>query len=186
MSARRIAIDAAPEAQPERFAAELVEALRVAGREALLVEASTFWRPASVRLERGRDDPDAYYEDRLDVGALRRELLLPLAASGEVAVLPSLWDPATDRATRAAYVTLPPHGVAVVVGDLLLDPALPWDLTVHLALTPAALRRRVAAEERWRLGAYERYEDEQQPLVTADLAVRVDDPVHPALVEPED
>lgn len=183
MSARRLVVDAAPEADPGAVARRLADLLRVAGRHVLVVDVATFWRPASVRLERGRQDADAYYEDRLDVSALRRELLLPLRQPGSARVLPSLWDPTTDRATREPYVTLPAGGVAIVFGDLLLDPALPWDLAVHLALSPSALRRRVPDRDAWRLAAYRRYEAEQRPEETADVVVRVDHAEHPALVE---
>ncbi|MFB9840407.1 uridine kinase, partial [Actinoallomurus acaciae] len=98
-------------------------------------------------------------------------------------VLPALWDRDTDRAVRAAYVTLPPGGVVLVDGALLLGRGLPFDLAVHLWLSPAALRRKVAAGETWTLPAYERYEHEADPAGTADLVVRMDHPDRPALVE---
>ncbi len=98
-------------------------------------------------------------------------------------MLPSLRDPATDRSTRASYTQLPSNGVLLLDGPLLLGRWLPLNLTVHLALTPAALARRTPADEHWTLPAFARYEAETVPAELADLTVRMDDPRHPALVE---
>ena len=56
----------------------------------------------------------------------------------------------------------------------------PFDLTVHLLLSPGALRRRTPESDHWTLPAYERYEAETDPSGTADVLVRTDDPRHPA------
>ncbi|MFD1049789.1 LCP family protein, partial [Kibdelosporangium lantanae] len=98
-------------------------------------------------------------------------------------VLPAFWNVGTDRATRADYVPLPPEGIVIIDGELLLGRGLPFDLTVHLWMSTPALTRRTPTEDAWSLPAYERYEHEVNPLTTADIAVRVDDPNHPALKE---
>src|SRR5207249_3017547 len=116
-------------------------AMRLRGRPALRVSAGAFLRPASLRLERGRADPDVFYEDWLDARGLTREVLDPLAAGGTGRVLPALWDPVADRATRSAYVEVPPGGVLLLDGALLLGIGLPLDVTVHLAMSAAALAR---------------------------------------------
>lgn len=180
----RVAIDGAPAAGPDQLAGALVDPLRARGRAVLHVRADDFLRPASLRLERGRTNPDAFYEDWWDYSGLTREVLEPLRPGGTGRVLPSLWNPATDRATRAGYRTLAPGGVLLLSGPLLLG-GLPLDLSVHLYLTPAARHRRTPVDERWTLPAYQRYDDEVMPALTADILVRVDDPGHPALVEPD-
>jgi hypothetical protein len=172
----RIAIDGAPAAAPGQLADSLVDPLRVLGRSVVRVRAQDFMRPASLRFEHGRTDPDSRYEDWLDEGGLRREVM-----AGD-RVLPALWNPETDRATRADYVPLPPSGIVVVDGELLLGRGLAFDLTVHLWLSPAALARRTPSAEAWSLPAFARYEQEVDPLTTADVTVRVDDPNHPALL----
>jgi hypothetical protein len=171
----RIAVDGASPAQPGAFADALVDPLRVLGRSVVRVHAADFMRPASLRYERGRTDPDSRYSDWLDEGGLRREAL-----TGDQ-VLPALWNAATDRATRAPYVPLPEGGIVVVDGELLLGRGLPFDFAVHLWLSPAALARRTPPEEAWSLPAFARYDTEVDPLTTADLAVRVDDANHPAM-----
>jgi len=73
--------------------------------------------------------------------------------------------------------------VLVLDGALLLGRGLPFEFAVHLWLSPAALARRTAPEAAWTLPAFERYEIEADPLNTADVVVRMDDPRHPALVD---
>ena len=173
-----VAVDGPPPARPDRLAASLVDPLRARGRPALAVATSGFLRPASIRFERGRTNPDSFYENWFDLPALAREVIGALP-SGRV--LPDLWDPVTDRATRSAYVDLPPGGVLLLHGPLLLGTGLAVDYTVHLLMTPAALRRRTDPADRWTLPAYERYADEVGPAEWADVVVRSDDPDHPAI-----
>jgi hypothetical protein len=179
----RVAVDGAPPANPAAFGDALAEALRLRGRAVHRVSAADFLRPASLRFERGRTDPDARYDDWLDTAGLVREVLAPLAPGGTGRVLPSLWNAETDRASRAGYQQLPAGGVLVLDGELLLGRGLPFEHTVHLWLSRAALARRMPAADAWALPAFERYDAERRPLTTADLVVRVDDPAHPALLE---
>ncbi|MFC4586055.1 nucleoside/nucleotide kinase family protein [Sphaerisporangium corydalis] len=179
----RVALDGAPAAGPGELADALVGPLRVRGREVMRVSAADFLRPASLRFEHGRTDPDAFHDDWLDYGALSREVLDRLEPGGPGKVLPTLWDATRDRATRAAYVTVPKGAVLLMDGALLLGRWLPFDVTVHLWMSPNALARRTAEDQRWTLPAYARYEEEAGPLDTADVVVRVDDPRHPAVAE---
>lgn len=182
----RVAVDGAPAAGPTELADALAEPLRLRGRPVLRVSADDFLRPASLRLEYGHEDPDSYYDGWLDTGALLREVLAPLDPGGSGRVLPSLWDAAADRATRASYAQLPPGAVLLLDGPLLLGRWLPFELTVHLALTDGALARRTPAGLRWTLPAFARYQEEVEPAQAADVVVRADDPRHPALVERAD
>ena len=169
---------------PDTLALALVEALRLRGRPAHAVPANGFLRAASLRFEHGRTNPDAFYSDWLDEAGLRREVLDPAGPGGAGAILPSLWDPATDRASRAAYRPLEPTAAVLVSGGFLLGASLAFDLTVHLAVSPAALARRTPEEWAWTLPAWRRYAAEVAPETWADVVVRVDDPRHPAVVEP--
>jgi hypothetical protein len=179
----RIAIDGPPWSGLD-LVARLPAALLERGRTAYVVDVRDFLRPASVRLERGRDDPEAFYEDWIDVDGLRREVLEPLDDGGPRRILPTLWDASRDRATRASYVEVPADGVVVVVGWFLLGRGLRFDLTVHVALGPAARRRRVPdADAERELPAWERYDAEVSPASCADLVIRADDPARPALID---
>lgn len=176
----RVGVDGAPAARPGELAERIGDALRLRGRGVLVVGTGGFLRPASLRYEYGREDPDAYYGSWFDTGALWREVFGPLEPGGSGRVLPDLWDPATDRATRSAPVPLPAGGVLVLHGPFLLGHWFPFDLTAHLRLSPGALERRTDERERWTLPAYARYEDEVRPAESADVVVRADDPRHPA------
>lgn len=180
----RMAFDGAPAAEPERLADALVDPLRRHGHPTLRVELRDWLRPASVRLEQGRTNPDAYYEQWYDLGALGRELLGPLAPSGTGRVLPAYWDAGTDRSARASYVDVPDGGVLLLSGPLLLGAGLELDLIVHCALSRPALVRRTPPETQWTLPAFDRYEREVEPASLADVVVRIDDPRHPAVVLP--
>jgi hypothetical protein len=78
----RVAIDGAPTAGPARLADAVVNQLRVRGRPAARIATDDFLRPASVRLESGRRNPDAFYAGWLDEPALRREVLGPAGPGG--------------------------------------------------------------------------------------------------------
>jgi hypothetical protein len=147
-----VAIDGPPPARPDRLAASLVGPLRARGRAALAVSTSGFLRPASIRFERGRTNPDSFYESWFDLPALTREVLGPLETTGRI--LPDLWDPQTDRATRSAYVELPPAGVLLLHGPLLLGAGLAIDYSVLRAVRrrgePGRLGRRRGAVRRSR------------------------------------
>ncbi|MEY9843109.1 uridine kinase [Streptacidiphilus sp. MAP5-3] len=178
----RVAVDGADAARPGELADALVEPLRLRGRPVRRIRARDFLRPASLRFEFGHRDPDAYLDRWLDTGALFREVFDPTEPGATGEVLPSLWDPVADRATRAARVALPPGGVVLLDGPMLLGRWFPLDLAVHLRLSAAALERRTAPDEHWTLPALARYDAEVQPEQAADMTVRADDPRRPALV----
>lgn len=171
----RVAVDGAPAAGTAELADRLVDLLRAGGRPGVRVRAPDFLRPASVRLEHGHEDPQSYRSGWLDYAALRREVLDPFAASGRY--LPTLWDGARDRATRATPVLTAPGTVLLLDGSLLLGSGLPFDLSVHLRLGVVALARRTEPVLRWTLPAYAGYDGEQ----LADVVVHADDPRHPAV-----
>lgn len=177
----RVALDGSPAAGPGEIADAMVDPLRALGAQPLRVPASGFLRPASLRYEFGKTDPDSYYGDWLDGAALSREVLRPLGPGGNGRWLPSLWNPETDRATRAAYEQAPEHAVLLVDGVFLLGRELPFDLAIHVHIGAPALARRTPRGLSWTRPAFERYAAEVAPLETADVVVRRDDPRHPAV-----
>ena len=177
-----MAVDGPELAVPERLAARLADRLPGAGRAAVVVPAAGFYRPASVRLEHGRTDPDARYSDWLDVRALAREVLDPLGPGGSGEYLPVLWAVERDRAARARRVPMPAGGDLLVPGPLLQGVGLAFDVVIHLRVAPAARQRLVSPEQAWTLPAYDRYDDEVDPAALADAVVLADHPDRPALV----
>ncbi|SDX47961.1 hypothetical protein SAMN05661080_00084 [Modestobacter sp. DSM 44400] len=169
-------------AGPDALASRLADLLPARSRPAVIVPAEGFYRPASLRLEHGRTDPDARYSDWLDSRALAREVLDRAGPRGSGEYLPALWDVARDRAARAAYRPAPPGGVLLVPGSLLQGLGLAFDVVVHLRVSPAARRRRTPGERAWELPAFDRYDAEVDPAALADAVVLADHADRPALV----
>lgn len=184
----RVAVDgldlpgAAGVTGPLRLADAIAGRLPTLSRPAVVVPAEGFYRPASLRLEHGRTDPDARYSDWLDSGALAREVLDRCGPQGPGEYLPALWDLARDRAARLRYRPAPAGGVLLVPGSLLQGLGLAFDVVVHLRVSPAARRRRVPDDRAWELPAFDRYDDEVDPVALADAVVLADHPDRPALV----
>jgi hypothetical protein len=160
----------------------IAERLPALGRPAVVVPATGFYRPASLRLEHGRTDPDARYSDWLDAGALAREVLNPVGPGGSATYLPALWDIHRDRAVRSRRRPMPAGGVLMVPGSLLQGGGLAFDVVVHLRVGPAARRRLTPPEQAWELPAFDRYDDEVDPAALADAVVLADHPGRPALL----
>jgi hypothetical protein len=175
----RLAIDGPPCADPDALAESLVEPLRARSRPVVHVRAESFWHDASLRFEHGREDAEAYLS-WLDAPALRREVLIPFAETGDY--LPSLRDPATNRSTREPVRPTEPGTVLIVSGALLLGLGLPFDLVVHLTVSSPARARRTDPAQAWTLPAYDEYDETVRPAELADVVVKLDDPRHPALV----
>ncbi|MGY5882805.1 uridine kinase [Modestobacter lacusdianchii] len=167
---------------PLTVARALAERLPALSRPAVVVPAEGFYRPASLRLEHGRTDPDARYTDWLDAGALAREVLDRCGPRGTGEYLPALWDLERDRAARLPHRPAPAGGVLLVPGSLLQGLGLAFDVVVHLRVSPAARRRRVPADRAWELPAFDRYDDEVDPTALADAVVLADHADRPALV----
>jgi hypothetical protein len=174
----RVAIDGAPCTAPADLAESLVEPLRALGRPVAHLIASSFWRDASLRLEHGREDVESY-RSWLDADALRREVLDAAVSTGSY--LPSLRDPVTNRSTRAVAVPVAAGLVLIVSGSLLLGRGLPFDRTIHLAMSAPARARHTPDAEAWTLPAYDSYDTDVRPCDVADLVIKLDDPRHPAI-----
>lgn len=174
----RVAIDGAAAADPAALASEVAAAMP--SRSVVHIRAHSYWRQAALRLEHGRQNEESWLDGWLDESALRREVLDTFPESGRV--LPALRDPLTDRAARSGPVHLPADGVVIVSGAALLGRGLPFDISVHVHLSAAALARRTPRDEAWTLPAIDRYETERNPDDASDLVMRADDPAHPAIV----
>lgn len=174
----RVAVDGPRCTEPLALAAAVAQEATALGRPAVVVDAQYFLRDASVRLEFGRTDVDAFADVWLDVNALNREVL-DRACSGSY--LPALRDPASNRATRLPYVALPENPLVLVAGELLLGRGLRFDLSVHLSTSSATRRRLTPGEWAWTLPAFDRYDAQVRPADTADAVVSLNDPQRPAI-----
>ena len=164
----------------------VAEAVRGTAVPVARVRADDFLRARSLRLEYGRDDPDAFHDLWYDVAALRREVLDPLGAGGDGRFLPRLRDPGTDRAVKVPPVEAAPGTVLVLDGRFLLrdDVRDAFDVTVHLDVSPRRPRA-PAAGGRGGAGAagLGPLPGRVGPAGRADVVVRFDHPDRPAVVE---
>ncbi|MFI2472064.1 hypothetical protein [Nocardia xishanensis] len=174
---RLIAVDGADAAQPAAFARLAAERLRGTGRSAEVLSLHDYVRPASLRMEFGREDEYSYRTAWFDYDAVRREVVGALREHGRW--LPALWDEAADRSARAAVRAAPADLVLFLAGPMLLGRDLAFDLTVRLDLSEAALRRRTPRDEHWTIPALLRYDRENPEMPT--FSARWDHPDRPAL-----
>ncbi|MFI6167119.1 hypothetical protein ACIBCN_10040 [Nocardia sp. NPDC051052] len=171
---RVVAIDGADAARPADLADRVAAALRDTGRPAEVVSLHDYVRPASVRVEFGRDEI-SYRTSWFDFEALRREVIDALHTEGRW--LPALWDEATDRSARATIRPAPADTVLLIAGPMLLDRYLQFDLTVRLDMSEQALRRITPPEDHWTIPALLGNETPSTPTLFA----RWDHPDRPAL-----
>lgn len=171
-----VGVDGAPAAGPDVLASEIVDGLRARGRAAAVVRTSDYLRPASLRLEYGRSDPESYRESWFDFAAIGREVVDAVRTHRRW--LPRLWDPVRDRSFRDEHEHATDSQIIVLAGPMLRTQALDLDLVIHLAMSEGALRRRTPDAEQWTI---EPLLDDDAYAPTADLEVRYDHPDRPAL-----
>ncbi|MFD0361212.1 hypothetical protein ACFQZZ_07080 [Nocardia sp. GCM10030253] len=172
-----IAIDGADAAGPIPLADHIATTLRATGRAADVVSLHDYVRPASLRMEFGRDDELSYRTAWFDYEALRREVVDALHDTARW--LPALWDEHADRSARATIRPAGPDAVVLIAGPMLLGRTLPLDLTLHLDMSEPALRRNTPPDHQWTIPALLRHNHENPDTPT--FFVRWDHPRRPAL-----
>lgn len=169
-----VAIDGADAAAPLAFAEGVAEIIRARGRLCGVVSLHDYVRPASLRLEYGRDEM-SYRTAWFDYPGLNREVLRALREHGRW--LPALWNEDTDRSARATPISATQDAIVLVAGPMLLGRGLAFDLTVELRLSEGALRRTAAAD--FVVEALLRHRADQTP--EPDILVTWDHPDRPAV-----
>lgn len=191
----RVGVDGVDGTGTTVLAADLARLLRDGGREVVHAGADDFLHPRAVRYRRGRDDPEGFYRDSVDTGALRRELLEALGPAGTDRYRTRVHDLATDRPVHGPGQQAGAHAVLVVDGIFLQAPAVRphLDLVVFLqASFPATFARMAVrdgcppdpddpANARYRQGQ-QLYLDEVDPAARADVLVDVEDVRRPRLL----
>lgn len=174
-----VAVIGADAADPVPFAHIVSRALRDRGRPAAVVSVHDYVRPASIRLEFGRNDEMSYRTLWFDYEALAREVVDSLRTQGRW--LPALWDEKADRSARATVETATDNTVVIVAGPMLLGRGLAFDLTVRLQLGEGALRRATAPDHLWTVDALLAHD--RLVAEIPDIDVRWDHRDRPAVAE---
>ena len=144
-----------------------------------------FLRPASVRLELGRTNPDAYYEGWVDeAGAAPGGARPGRPGRHRAGAARRSGTPPPTGPAAAATSTCRPAGSSWSAGRCCSAAGCPSTSPSTSSCRRRRWRRRTDPALRWTLPAFARYAEEVAPAGFADVVVRADDPRHPALVEP--
>jgi len=177
----RIGIDGPVEVGTADLADAIAAELPALGRQSVRVSTSWWWRPASLRLELGKNDVDMLLGGWVDDGALRRELLDPFGPGGSGRYLRRLRDPLTDRSVREDRIQANDRAVLLLDGPFLRAGGLPLDAVVHVQVSRSTLARSLPPDREWWLEAFDRYVTEDHPLENAAVVVAYDHPAAPAV-----
>jgi uridine kinase len=190
-----VAVDGPDAAGKSTFARLLSEQLT---RPVICGSIDDWHQPHEVRLRRGDESPEGYYEDSFDYDALIHELLQPFLA-GASTVTASWFDYRTNQPRRTEAVGIASTAVLVFEGVFLLRPELRdyWDLRVHLDVPEAVTVARVVQRDAAALGGeeqvrrrYERrylpgqalYREHAAPQERADVVLDNTDPERPRVL----
>lgn len=174
-----VGFDGPEEIGTTTLADQVAERLRTRGRPAIRVSTRWWWRPASLRLEFGRQEIDTLLSAWVDASALRREVMDPFVA-GSGNLVARLRDPETDRSVRADPEAVPPAAILLLDGPFLASIGLTIDAVVDLRVSDAALARRLPQDRQWWIPAFNRYRKEYRPEKVADVVVSYEHPAPPA------
>lgn len=170
-----VAVDGADAADPLVFAETVAERVQAQGRRCAAVSLHDYVRPASLRLELGRNEI-SYRTAWFDYAGLNREVLQALREHARW--LPALWNEHTDRSARATPLSATADTILLVAGPMLLGRGLHFDLTVELRLSEAALRRTSTPDDTFVVDALVRHRRNQPD---PDILVAWDHRDRPAL-----
>ena len=175
-----VGFDGPEEIGTAALADDVAARLIAVGRPAARVSTRWWWRPASLRLEFGREEIDTLLGGWVDSAALGREVIAPLRA-GASRVVARLRDPGTDRSLREQSEAVPSNAVVLLDGPFLATLELTIDAMLHLKVSDAALARRLPPERQWWVPGFDRYRREYHPDDRADVVVSYDHPNAPAM-----
>lgn len=195
----RIGIDGVDCSGKTILADELVEPLRLRGREVVRASIDGFHNPAEIRRRQGADSAKGYYEDSFDLDALRQYLLLPLGPGGDRIIQTALFDFKTNRPVKTPPVTVGRKAILIFEGVFLHRPELKsyWDFTVFVEASFAKTLNRALLRDEELFGTAaetirrykNRYIPGQQiylntctPDAVADVVFVNNDVAHPALL----
>jgi uridine kinase len=190
-----VAIDGPDGAGKTGFAADLSAALERIGRPVVVIHVDDFLNPRAVRHRLGRDSPDGFFRDSVDLHALDRLVLRPLGASGDGRFRRRAFDHPADKPVDAPVEFAPPEAVVIVEGLFLHRDELAgrWDWSVFLDVPFTVTAKRMSQRDgthpdpshpsmRRYVEGRRRYFAECSPWSRATHMIEHADPARPNLV----
>ncbi|PPF31441.1 hypothetical protein C5C18_01165 [Rathayibacter tritici] len=116
------------------FALELAEALRRAGRDAIIAHLADFRRPRAEREDPAVPEQQRSYAGGYNYELLRRVLLDPFTLGGSTGFVLAGFDSLRDQARQARWRTAGRDAVLLVDGEFALRPELrgAWSTSIRL------------------------------------------------------
>ncbi|AND16823.1 hypothetical protein [Rathayibacter tritici] len=116
------------------FALELAEALRRAGRDAIIAHLADFRRPRAEREDPAVPEQQRSYAGGYNYELLRRVLLDPFTLGGSTRFVLAGFDSLRDQARQARWRTAGRDAVLLVDGEFALRPELrgAWSTSIRL------------------------------------------------------
>jgi uridine kinase len=191
-----LAVDGVDGSGKTVFADGLAAVFAEDGSAVFRASIDDFHRPRAERWERGRDDPDGFYEDSYDYETFRRVLIDPFRDGSQTSAATGFqlaaFDLERDAPVESRWVTGPADAVLIVDGIFLHRPGLRgiWNWSVWLDTPFSVAFARMAerdgtdpdpdapANRRYRAGQ-ERYLRDAQPERAASAIVDNTDPAEP-------
>ena len=143
-----VAVDGVDGAGKTVFADQLGSAVAALGRQVVQASIDGFHNPRAVRYRRGRNDPEGFFLDSYDYGALREDLLEPFR-SGASHVRIARFDHRTDSEVAGADIEVGAAAILVVDGIFLHRDELTgwWDTSIFLNVPFAVSYARMAERD---------------------------------------
>ncbi|MCU1406666.1 MAG: uridine kinase [Glaciihabitans sp.] len=143
-----IAIDGLEGAGTAGFADDLAEAFEAKGHTAFRASLNDFQQRRSLRLARGADSAEGFYQDTFDYSVLRRVLIEPFRLGGSAAFVTAAFDASRDVQVEPKWVTGPDDALLIVDGLFLNRPELAglWNYSLWLDVPTEDSERRVTED----------------------------------------
>lgn len=115
----RVGIDGVSASGKTVLADELATALRNMNREVIRTGIDGFHNPPEIRHRRGSMSVEGYVEDSFDYAAVRKYVLDPLGAEGNLRYLPEIYDHASETNKRRDPISASADAILLFEGVML-------------------------------------------------------------------
>jgi uridine kinase len=194
----RVGIDGVSASGKTVLADELATVLRNMNREVIRTGIDGFHHPPEIRHRRGSMSVEGYVEDSFDYAAVRKYVLDPLGAEGNLSYLPGIYDHASETNKRRDPISVSADAILLFEGVMLfrheIANAFDYRILVDTSFQEALERAKTRDLKHFGnmqtlLDKYTRrfipgqkcYLEEYRPAETVDATVGNENPAEPTL-----